>query len=102
MDLDYRYELDSQNTSNFQNKYSSLLYGETDSNQNKLNVQDNPHSQEYIKEVEDNKNYMNYYMHDPKLKKMNNPLQITPTVSTLEDHPNVKNHIIVCGIHTSI
>jgi hypothetical protein len=47
-----------------------------DNNYKKLSIYDKvtTHNDNYMKEIDENKNYMNYYMHDPKLKRMNNPL----------------------------
>lgn len=50
----------------------------------------------YENENENKKLMQNYYVNDQRTDLMN------VTLASLENHPSVKNHIVVCGIHSAI
>lgn len=50
----------------------------------------------FIRETEDKKLMQEFYVWDTPASQMN------VTLATLENDPHVKNHIVVCGIHSAI
>lgn len=51
---------------------------------------------QYDNDNENMKLMRNYYVNDTKTDLMN------VTLASLENHPSIKNHIVVCGIHSAI
>lgn len=51
---------------------------------------------QFLKDTEDQKMMQDYYVWDTQTSSMN------VTLASLENDPLVKNHIVVCGIHSAI